>query len=93
MNIKLTSSDHGAVNELVVAIDLMSKGYKIFRAINPNTPFDLVAYKDSKLYKIEVRTGSLNKDGGLNYRKKDRDDADIYAWVISPTIIYDPNIL
>lgn len=89
---KLTNSDHGALNELRVSIDLMAKGYKLFRALNPNSPFDLVAYKEDKLYRIEVRTGVFKKDGTLGYRKKDRDKTDIYAWVMPNTIIYEPLI-
>ncbi len=94
MIIKLTSSDHGALNELRVVIDLMAKGYKLFRAINPNSPFDLVAYNEGKLYRVEVRTSVLKKDGTLGSTiKKDRDETDIYAWVMPNTIIYEPNIL
>jgi len=88
----LTSSDHGALNELRVSIDLMGKGYKIFRALNPNAPFDLIAYKNKKLYKIEVRTRVFKKDGTLSPGKKERDDTDVYAWVMPTAIIYEPNI-
>ena len=47
----LTAGTKGAINELKVAVDLMSKGFEVFRVMSPNSAFDLVSY-DRKIKKI-----------------------------------------
>lgn len=48
----------GAYSELLVALDLMRRGYHVFRAVGPHGPFDLVAWrKDTGLLRVEVKTG------------------------------------
>ena len=82
----------GAISELRVAIDLMSKGYNVFRALSPNSPCDLAILKDKQLLRIEVRTSHLTKSG-IPYRSKgDGSLADIWAWVTSQDIIYEPEL-
>ena len=60
---KITNVNIGAKNELVVAADLIEKGFNVFRSLTPNAPFDLVAYRNKRLYRIEVKTAKLNSDG------------------------------
>jgi hypothetical protein len=48
----------GSVAELFVATYLMTRGYYVFRALSPTGPFDLVAFKNGKTLKIEVKTGT-----------------------------------
>lgn len=52
----------------MVCVDLMYMGYEIFRAESPSRSCDLIALRNGKPLKIEVRTGSKRKDGGIgNY--------------------------
>jgi hypothetical protein len=60
----------GAMSELAVSVDLLQKGYEVFRSISPNSRCDLIAWKNSTLLKIEVRTASLNlKTKKVSYTK------------------------
>lgn len=55
----LSRSDIGAVSEMLVSADLLRRGYHVFRAISPNGPVDLIAMKDGKPWRIEVKTGTI----------------------------------
>ena len=43
--------------ELVIAADLMQKGYDVFRALSPHCFCDLLAVKAGRTIRVEVRTG------------------------------------
>ena len=47
----------GAIQELRVCIDLMAKGYDVYRAISPSAPFDLAIWRHGKLITVEVKSG------------------------------------
>ena len=64
----LTSSGTtGAIQELRVAVDLMSKGYEVYRAVSPSSSCDLIALLEGEIYTIEVRTAYITKQGRLVY--------------------------
>lgn len=52
----LPSATVGAIHELVVAIDLMRKGYHVFRALSPACECDLAILHGGKILRIEVTT-------------------------------------
>ena len=90
-----TSATTGAISELRVAVDLLVKGYDVFRALSPNCPCDLAVLKNNKLLRIEVRTAHKSTTGKLYNNplaRDDRDNIDIYAWVLSDEIIYEPEL-
>lgn len=64
----------GAMSELLVSIDLMKKGYDVYRALSPASGSDIIAIKGETILKLEIRTGHYSKrsDGsvGLNYVTK-----------------------
>ena len=90
-----TSATTGAISELRVAIDLLAKGYDVFRALSPNCPCDLAILKDHKLLRIEVRTTHISTSGKM-YRTisqtDDKGNIDIYARVLPDKIIYEPEL-
>ena len=47
----------GAIGELEVSIDLMEKGFEVFRALSPSSSCDILVQKAGKTYALEVRTG------------------------------------
>lgn len=47
----------GAISEMMVAADLMRKGYSVFRALSQSCFCDLVAFKNGKTLNVEVKTG------------------------------------
>ena len=55
--LRLTTSTIGAVSELQVSADLLSKGYDVFRSVSPTSSCDLAILQDGKLLRVEVRTG------------------------------------
>ena len=46
----------GAYSELTAAADLLRQNYYVFRNMGPNGPCDLVALKDGKCLRVEVKT-------------------------------------
>ncbi len=88
-----TSATTGAISELRVSIDLLTKGYDVFRALSPSCPCDLAVLKNSSVLRIEVRTVSSSPKGTIYKVKSKRDDKnniDVYAWVTPNNIIYEP---
>ena len=69
-NVKIVD-DHtqmGRYSELLVCCDLIKKGWFIFLNTSPSSPFDIVAYKNKYLLKVEVKTGFINSaTGTLTY--------------------------
>lgn len=82
---KIPSGTVGAVTELVIAADLMRKGWHVFRALSPACFCDLVAYKDGQHRFIEVRTGTRLADGRLFFPKKIAGGATEYGVLASNT--------
>jgi hypothetical protein len=51
----------GPASELRAAVHLMRQGFDVFRCVGPHAPFDLVAYRNGQLYRVEVKTLSKSK--------------------------------
>ncbi len=82
----------GAVHELNVSIDLMRKGWHVFRALSPACPADLVAYKAPHLLKIQV-TKARRKNRKIQYDPHKGEPFDILALsFLSGKIIYIPEL-
>jgi len=58
----------GAIGELVVCVDLLRRGYDVYRAMSPSCPCDLVAIKDGVTYRVEVKTARYNSAGQIALR-------------------------
>jgi hypothetical protein len=54
------SGTRGAIGEMLAAVDLLGRGYDVFRSVSPACPCDLVAMKDGKLLRVEVRMAARN---------------------------------
>jgi hypothetical protein len=92
----LPASTTGALSELLVCSDLLSKGYYVFRSLSPNSPYDIVADKNGQIYKIEITTGRRLPSGVLVYSKHDnlKNKFDVIAISIinKREIIYIPEL-
>ena len=75
----IPSGTVGAMTEMKVAIDLMEKGYAVFRALSPACFCDLIATKDDMIFKIEARTGYITGSKRYLFTKSKRDRIDMYA--------------
>jgi hypothetical protein len=78
---------------LEVAVDLLSRGFHVFRALSHSCSCDLAIVKDGKLIRVEVTTGHSNKNGTIGYPAKDETKFDILAVCTKNGIIYKPDIV
>ena len=65
------SGTTGAINELYVASDLMSRGFSVFRSMSPSCTCDLITMlNDGSLKRVEVKTGHItgSKTGEIKVR-------------------------
>ena len=94
--IKLTSHTIGAISEMVVVTELLTRGLDVFRAVSPHAICDLVAVDraSGRLLRIEVRSGKHNVNGHIACsRPADRSQYDTIAIVFSDgTIHFSPPI-
>jgi PD-(D/E)XK endonuclease len=88
----LPPSTVGTMAELATCNNLLGDGYSVYRSITPNSPFDLVAYRDGKVRLIEVRTGFLSPSSEVAFKKYVHEGASEYAVHLrdQDTIIYLP---
>ena len=79
-----TAGTTGAISELKVCVDLMAKGYHIFRSESPCCPCDLVALKNGITLTVEVRTIARNPSGTIPqsaYRVSEQGVVNCFAFV------------
>lgn len=81
----------GTIHELKVAIDLLEKGYEVYKALSSLAHCDLAILKNKQLLLVEVTTGYRTTKGKLHFPKKIRRGYDILAVVIrGEGIVYFP---
>lgn len=86
--------DTGAVAEMLVCVDLLRRGYAIFRAVSPQCPCDLIAMAGGRCWRVEVRTGRLNPPTGrVGVSVRETDHFDILAVVVGNDVGYVPDTL
>lgn len=88
--LNLSTATVGALGELEVCVDLLKRGYAVFRAVSPSCPFDLVIFKNGDYFKVEVTTGHIGRNGKIAHAKKDKDRFDILAICTERGIHYQP---
>ena len=86
---KLSRPASGAVSEYRTIIDLLHRGFEVFRSVEPGASCDLAILKDNKLLRVEVKSIRYSTSG-KPYAFKGQVKADILASVLSDTIIYIP---
>lgn len=83
----------GAISELIVATDLLRKGYEVFRALSPHALCDLAILAEGRLLRVEVKTRYLTKSGSVSQpRLKHPERTDIVARVVGDEIYYQPDL-
>ena len=70
--VPIASGTVGAISELRVSVDLMAKGYPVFRALSPACPVDLAVLHGERLLRIEVTTGYLGPKGQILFNSAKR---------------------
>lgn len=64
----LPTSTIGTIHELAVSVDLYRKGWHVLRALSPSCPFDIAAYKDPHLVRIQVTKAKKTRSGSVSYK-------------------------
>ena len=77
----------GSVGESMACIDLIKKGYQVFKAFLPGQLCDLVILKDNKFETTEVRVGRIRSGGGMEYTKP-KTKVDVIAVVLPDKVVY-----
>lgn len=83
---KIPTLTRGAVSELIVATDLMQKGWDVFRALSPSSFCDLLAMKRDETRRViylEVRTAYRNQKTGTIFCPNAHTEGKIVCKVIS----------
>lgn len=73
----------------MVCVDLLRKGWHVFRAVSPQSPCDLIAIKGICTIQIEVRTAGTRSKKGKIYAPK-HGKHDVLAVVKDFQIEYSP---
>lgn len=76
--LKLPPNTIGSVSEMEAAIYLMKRGYDVFRSLSLTSSCDLVAVKNNKFLRIEVKTGYRNpQTNNVNCPAGDKNKYDV----------------
>jgi hypothetical protein len=59
--------NRGAVGELSVCVDLLQRGFEVFRSVSAHASCDLIAIQGELVYRVEVRSAWMNTDSGRVY--------------------------
>ena len=80
----------GAAHELLVCVDLMRKGYEVFRAESPSTSCDIVILRNGSLLRVEARTGMYKVNKEISYTSSclDKSKYDVLAIIMNDGNIY-----
>lgn len=63
----IANSTVGAIQEYRVVIDLLSRGYEVYRSTSPACNSDLLIRKNGKIESVEVKTAYKQADGKIKY--------------------------
>ena len=84
----LPKTTSGAISEYRVIVDLLAKGFEVFRSAALASSCDLAILKDNSLFRVEARTGKRSATGKV-YRPVQKVNTDILATVLPDQIIYE----
>lgn len=77
----LRTGETGTINEMLVAIDLIKNGYKVFMPFDTTSPYDILALKNGSYKRIQVKTGNVLASGTKSPVKLRNNEWDIVAVV------------
>lgn len=90
---KVNHSVAGSIAELLVAADLMARGWRVFMPVLSSQGHDIIAVKDGEIRTFEVRSAHRNAAGALKYMKKADCESHYYGLVVTgEPVAYDPEL-
>src|SRR3990167_9036150 len=78
----------GAIQELRVSVDLLKKGFEVFRVLSPICSCDVLVKKENKIFSVEVKSGN----NGYSPCGREKIKADCFAVVFRDKIVYEPDV-
>jgi hypothetical protein len=78
-NLNIPGGTTGAIHELQVCADLLSRGYHVYRSQSQHAPCDIVIIANDKLLRVEVTTGQKYLKGWSYPPRTDRHKYDVLA--------------
>lgn len=60
------TKEKGDLGVMEIMLDMTKHGYKIFTTISEHLPFDFVAFKDNKFFRIQAKYRTLENDGKIS---------------------------
>lgn len=85
--------DKGAMTELAVCVDLLAKGYDVYRSVSPSALCDLIAVMGKRTIRIEVKTGKYLDSGSYSHTDTKNNQFDILAVYLPDRIAYEPPLI
>src|SRR3990172_7023659 len=85
---EITSAARGMAAQRRVEADLLEKGYELYVAVTANAPFDLIAYRNGEMLRVEAR---YSRGGKVN-RNVTRGKTDLYAFVSPEGVRYEKEL-
>ncbi len=87
------TKEKGDLGVLKAQLDLFEQGFQVLHPLTEHAPFDLVAYRDGKFLRIQVKYKLLDRTGGItvhfrstwadrhgtHVRPIDKDEIDLYC--------------
>ena len=71
-------------------MDLMVKGFEVFRALSGGASCDLAVVHNGVLARIEVRTAYRTAKGDIQRNRNGLGRQDHFAWCLPDEIVYEP---
>lgn len=86
----------GACAEMVVCVDLLRRGYDVFRSVSPNSECDLIVSHKGKLCRVEVKSARYAGRRRMEYGRKrlNKTKFDVLALVFlrDNSVCYQPSL-
>ena len=88
----LFTGTQGAVGELVAASNLLERGFEVYRSMSPFSSCDLIAMKNGKLIRVEVKYRTSPIAAGYDVGRHQRSKFDLLVVITPSGVSYRPEI-
>lgn len=90
---QISSATVGSVSELLVAADLLARGWHVYMPVMHSRGHDVIATKGSAIVTVEVRSAHRNVSGKLIYAKKPECASSHFGLVVTgEKVWYEPEL-
>lgn len=86
----MSTTTVGAISEYRVCIDLLQRGYEVFRAVSPSCKCDIMASRGDDKIRVEVKTAAYRRDGRPAGGTAAYNRFDVLALVLPEQVVYVP---